>query len=73
MIDTFIKSLLKDFGGKDFKTFTMYAHSTLQKQIDKNKKKVDRDKYIKIRKSVLGYIISHEQAITSELRKNKIK
>lgn len=73
MIDTFIKSLLKDFGGKDFKTFTMYVYSTLQKQIDTNKKKIDRDKYIKIRKSVLEYIIAHEKAITSELRKNKIK
>jgi len=73
MVDTYIKSLISDFGGKDFKIFTMYVYTTLKKQIDQNKKKFDKDKYIKIRKSVLEYIVSNERAITSELRKNKNK
>jgi len=73
MVDNYIKSLITDFGGKDFKFFTMYVYNTLEKKIDQHKKKVDRDKYIKIRKSVLEYIVSNERAITSELRKNKSK
>lgn len=73
MIDNYIKSLSLDYGGKDFKRFIMYVYTTLQKKIDQNKKKIDRDKYIKIRKSVLEYIVSNERAITSELRKNKSK
>ena len=73
MVDSYIKSLISDFGRKDFKIFTMYVYTVFQKKIDKNTKKIDKNKYIKIRKSVLEYIVSNERAITSELCKNKSK
>jgi len=69
----YLQKLIQDFKGKDFKDFAGYVYITLQKESDAQRKKVDKDKYIKIRKSILGYIVSNERAITSELRKNKNK
>jgi hypothetical protein len=69
----YLQKLIQDFKGKDFKDFAGYVYTTLQKESDAQRKKVDKDKYIKIRKSILGYIVSNERAITSELRKNKNK
>jgi hypothetical protein len=72
-MNEYLQKLIKDFPGKDFKNFSGYVYSILQREIDFKKKKVDKDKYIKIRNSILGYIGSNEQAITSKLRKNKSK
>ena len=66
-----LKPLIKNFKGKDFKDFALYVYSTLQKEIDSKKKKQDKDKYIKIRQSVLNYIIANERAISVELNKKK--
>ena len=64
---------MQNFGQRDYKNFIGYVYTTLQKEIDAIKNKKDKDKYIKIRKSILEYIVSNERAITSELRRNKIK
>jgi len=64
-----LKPLIKNFKGKDFKDFALYVYSTLQKEIDLKKKNQDKDKYIKIRQSVLNYIIANERAISVELNK----
>ncbi len=69
----YLEKLILNFKGNDFKNFVGYVHTTLQKESDSQRKKVDKDKYIKIRKSILGYIVSNERAITSKLRKNKNK
>jgi hypothetical protein len=66
-----LKPLIKNFKGKDFKDFALYVYFTLQKEIDLKKKKQDKDKYIKIRQSVLNYIIANERAISVELNKKK--
>jgi hypothetical protein len=63
---------MQNYGQKDFKNFAAYVYTTLQKEIDVSKGK-QKDKYIKVRKSILSYIFSNERVITSELRKNKIK
>lgn len=73
MMNRYIRSLLQNFGQRDYKNFIGYVYTTLQKEIDAIKNKKDKDKYIKIRKSILEYIVSNERAITSELRRNKIK
>lgn len=70
-MNEYLQKLIQDFKGKDFKDFAGYVYSTLQREIDLQKKKVDKDKYIKIRKSILGYIVSNERTIASELRKVK--
>ena len=72
-MNNYIKSLIFNYDSKDFKNFVGYVYTTLQKEIDATKHKKDKDKYIKIRKNILGYLVSNERAITSELRKNKIK
>lgn len=70
-MNEYLKHLIKNFPEKDFKNFTGYVYSTLQREIDLQKSKVDKDKYIKIRKSILGYIVSNERTIASEFRKVK--
>jgi hypothetical protein len=72
MMNRYIQSLMQNYGQKDFKNFAAYVYTTLQKEIDVSKGK-QKDKYIKVRKSILSYIFSNERVITSELRKNKIK
>ena len=72
-MNEYLKHLIENFPEKDFKNFAGYVYNTLQKEIDLHKRKVDKDKYIKIRKNILGYIVSKEKEITLELRKNKIK
>ncbi len=70
-MDNYLKSIIKEFKSKDFKDFISFIYEKMQKEIDLQKRKVDKDKYIKIRKSILGYIVSNERAITSELCKVK--
>jgi len=70
-MNEYLQELIQDFKGKDFKDFAGYVYTTLQREVDAQRKKVDKDKYIKIRKSILGYIVSNERAISSELRKVK--
>ena len=69
----YLQKLIQNFKQRDFKNFVGYVYATLQREIDATKHKKDKDKYIKIRKNILGYIVSNERAITLELGKNKIK
>ena len=68
-MENYIKRLIKDFKGKDFKDFVEYVYITLDKEVSSRKKKQDKNKYIKIRQSVLEYIIAKERAISIELSK----
>jgi hypothetical protein len=69
-MNEYLKKLISNFNGKNYKEFAGYVYTTLQKEVDKRKNS-DKDKYIKIQKSILQYVISNERAITSELRKVK--
>lgn len=71
-MNRYIQTLIKNSKQSDFKNFAGYVYSTLQKEIDVMKG-TQKNKYIKVRKSILNYIFSNERAITLELRKNKIK
>jgi hypothetical protein len=68
-MDNYLKTLIKDFKGKDFKDFVAYVYTTLDREINLSKKKQDKNKYIKIRQSILKYIIAKERAISIELNK----
>lgn len=70
-MDNYLKTLIKDFKGKDFKDFVAYVYITLDREIDSSKKKQDKNKYIKIRQSILKYIIAKERAISIQLNKKK--
>jgi predicted transcriptional regulator len=68
-MENYIKRLIKDFKGKDFKDFIQYVYITFDGEVSSTKKKQDKNKYIKIRQSVLEYIIAKERAISIELSK----
>jgi hypothetical protein len=70
-MDEYLKKLIIEFPGKDFKDFVGYVYSSFEKQINLKKKKLDKDKYIKIRKSILTYIVSNEKLISLQLNKSK--
>lgn len=72
-MENYINPLIKSFKGNDFKDFALYVYTSMQKEIDSKKKKQDKDKYIKIRQSVLNYIIANERAIVTELKKQNRK
>ena len=69
----FIKDLISNFKKGDFKDFAAYVYKTMENKISSSKQQSIKNKYIKIRQSVLQYIIANEKAITLELRKKNTK
>lgn len=70
---SYVKDLIKNFKKGDFKDFAAYVYTTLEDKIKSSKQQSIKNKYIKIRKSILNYILSNEREITLELRRNKNK
>lgn len=70
ILDIFItkKSLPKDV----LNDFIAYFYFTLDKEIKSNKSELLKNKYIKIRKNGLIYIIANKEAILANIRKKKI-
>lgn len=70
IIDIFItkKSLPNDV----LNDFIKYFYFTLDKEIKSNKSEVLKNKYIKIRKNGLNYIIDNKDAIMLNIRKKKL-
>jgi len=71
-MSNFIKDLIKNFKKGDFKDFAAYVYTTLEDKIKSSKQQSIKNKYIKIRHSVLQYIIANEKSIMLSIRnKNK--
>ena len=70
ILDIFItkKSLPKDV----INDFIAYFYITLDKEIKSNKSELLKNKYIKIRKNGLIYIIDNKEAILANIRKKKL-
>ena len=70
ILDIFItkKSLPKDV----MNDFIAYFYFTLDKEIKSNKSEVLKNKYIKIRKNGLYYIVANKEAIMANIRKKKL-
>lgn len=59
----YIIELIKDFNGKNFKDFLRYFNYVLEKEIESQKSDLLKNKYIKIRKTGLQYILAHQKEI----------
>jgi hypothetical protein len=70
ILDIFItkKSLPKDV----MNDFIAYFYFTLDKEIKSNKSELLKNKYIRIRKNGLIYIIANKEAILANIRKKKV-
>ena len=70
IIDIFTtkKSLPKDV----MNDFIKYFYFTLDKEIKSNNSEVLKNKYIKIRKNGLYYIVANKEAIMANIRKKKL-
>ena len=51
--------------------FIKYFYFTLDKEIKSNKSKILKNKYVKIRKNGLQYIIANKKLILSDISKKK--
>jgi len=71
VLDSFMtkKSIPKDI----FNDFIKYFYFVLDDKIKSNKSDLLKNKYIKIRKNGLNYIIANKEAIISNICKKKIK
>ena len=55
-----------------YKDFVAYIYITFANKINYSKSQSIKNKYIKIRKDLLQYVVANERAITSEInKKNK--
>jgi hypothetical protein len=52
--------------------FIKYFYFTLDNEIKLNKSEVLKNKYIKIRKNGLNYIVANKEAIMANIRKKKL-
>jgi len=70
ILDIFItkKSLPKDV----LNDFIEYFYFTLDREIKSNKSELLKNKYIKIRKNGLIYIIANKESILANIRKKKL-
>ena len=76
-LQLFIDNVLDNFTTKKitskeiFKDFVSYVYFTIDNKINSTKKESIKNKYIKIRQSVIRYIVANEKAITSEICRNQ--
>lgn len=70
-MNDYLQKLIRGYDNGNFKNFAAYVYTTLQREIDASKTKKQKDKYILIRKQILGYIVTNEKAITKELQNKK--
>ena len=56
-----------------FKEFLTYVYITFENKINLTKHILIKNKYIKIRKSILQYFVANEKSITSEILRSRIK
>jgi hypothetical protein len=52
-----------------YKDFVAYVYITFNNKINSSKSQSIKNKYIKIRKDILQYVVANERAITSEISK----
>ena len=52
-----------------YKDFVAYIYITFYNKINSSKSQSIKNKYIKIRKDLLQYVVANERAITSEISK----
>jgi hypothetical protein len=52
-----------------YKDFISYIYITFDNKINSSKSQSIKNKYIKIRKDLLQYVVANERAITSEISK----
>jgi hypothetical protein len=67
-----LKELIQSFkfNSKDkYKDFIAYIYITFDNKITSSKSQSIKNKYIKIRKDILQYVVANERAITSEISK----
>jgi len=66
-----LRDIVKKFVGSTFEEFLEYFYSYFDSKIKTEKSQKAKDKYIKIRNSMLSYIVANKQHIMAELRNKR--
>lgn len=66
-----LKDIIKEFVGSTFEEFLEYFYSYFDCKIKTEKSQKVKDKYIKIRNSMLSHIVANKQQIMAELRNKR--
>ena len=66
-----IKNLIREFNDKNLNDFIRYFHFALdlEKKITSERSDLSKNKYIKIRKTGLQYILTHQKGIQASINK----
>lgn len=71
-IELFISEIISEFNKKEsninFEKFLYYVFQTFNEKNTKYSKSRSKDKYIKIRNSVLSYIVANKQNILKQIK-----
>jgi hypothetical protein len=70
-INQVINQFIKISSTKSYEKFLKYLYDTIDTKINQIEDKKMKNKYIKIRESILEYVVVNKKAITLELCKRK--
>lgn len=67
----FVDEVISEFpkGNKNFNDFIKYFNFALEKKISNQRSDLSKNKYIKIRKNGLQYILAHQKEIQASINK----
>jgi hypothetical protein len=67
----FVDEVISQFpkGNKNFNDFIKYFHFALEKKIAGERSDLSKNKYIKIRKTGLQYILAHQKEIQASINR----
>jgi hypothetical protein len=72
LVDEYIEEFVKNQKGITFNDFMKYFYSSFDAKIEDEKKKLLKNKYIKMRKSILQYIFANKIFISNRIKQKSI-
>jgi hypothetical protein len=72
LVDEYIEEFVKNQKGITFNDFMKYFYSSFDVKIEDEKKKLLKNKYIKMRKSILQYIFANKIFISNRIKQKSI-
>jgi hypothetical protein len=69
LIDEYISSFINDERGISFNDFIKYFYFGFDKRIKNEKNKSLKNKYIKMRQSILKYIVDNKRLINNQIQR----
>jgi hypothetical protein len=69
LIDEYVNSFIRDEKGITFNDFMKYFYFGFDKRINNEKSKSLKNKYIKMRQSIIKYIVDNKRLIINQIKR----